>query len=49
MEYILTLMEPNMLENGKMISKMVWEYNNGLMARSTKDSIKMAQKLERVF
>lgn len=42
-------MVPNMLDNGKMINKMDTAWNSGLMDKSTKESIRMEQKLEKVF
>ena len=45
----LTRMEPNMLENGKMISRMEWELKNGLMDSVMRDSIKTVQKLEKGY
>ena len=44
---ILTPMEPNILENGRMISNTDTELKNGSMERNTKVSMKMEQKLEK--
>lgn len=46
---ILTLMEPNMSENGRMTNKMGWESRNGLMDNVTKVSIKTVQRQEKEY
>ena len=45
----LTRMEPNMLENGKMTSRMEWGLKSGLMDSVMRDSIKTVQKLEKGY
>lgn len=42
-------MELNMLANGKMINKMVKEWNSGLMGSIIKVNIKTVQNLDKEF
>lgn len=42
-------MERSMLDNGKMISRMVLELRNGQMDKDMKENIEMEQKLEKEY
>ena len=49
MEFMYTLMELNIKDNGKMTNSMVKEFNNGSMDSIMKANIKMELNLEKGF
>jgi hypothetical protein len=48
-EPTLTLMGLNTLDNGRMTNRMGLESKNGLMVKNMRDSIKMVQRLAKVY